>query len=299
MTPQVAVTGVGLVCALGDDPAAVAARLAAGDTAVGPLGLPGLPDAVGARVPGPSPKELRRWLVRRKDAKLLPRAAELVLPAAGRALGDWPGDREQLGLFFGVRREPPDTGEADAAMVAACVDGRLSPALLAGPGRDLYPPLLPLKTLPNMVLAHVSINLGVMGTGDTCAGGPAAGLTALRAALWAVVEGRCPAALVGAADSHVDGGSVRDRARLRQPGPAGEAAIVLRIEPLGAPGALFHLADLGAGLDAPGDPTRWAHHAGLGDCGVADGLLALALGGPGPVVARDDDGTRAGIARTP
>lgn len=295
---RLAVTGLGLVCALGETLDEVQRRLAAGEQAVGPLGVPGVPEALGAVVPGP---KLRTWLQRRKDAKLLPRAAELVLPAAGRALEGWAGDREALGLYFGVRREPPDTGEADAAMVASCVDGALDPERFATRGRDLYPPLLPLKTLPNMVLAHVAINLGVMGTDDCCVGDAAAGLVALRAAMHAVHEGRCPAALAGAADSQVDGGSIRDRARLGEPRPAGEAAVVLRIEPEGSPGALFHLADAGAGfsLDLPEQPTERPHHAALGECGTADALLALALAASGSIRAHDRDGAWAGVLKSP
>ncbi|MCB9796964.1 MAG: hypothetical protein H6741_30135 [Alphaproteobacteria bacterium] len=295
---RLAVTGIGVTCALGEVLPDVQRRMDAGDRGVVSLGIPGLPEARGGRVPGP---KLRDWLVRRKDAKLLPRAAELVLPAAGRALAGWEGDRESLGLYFGVRREPPDDGEADAAIVASCVAGQLDAGRLAARGRDLYPPLLPLKTLPNMVLAHVSINLGVMGADDTCVGGAAAGIAALRAAMQAVSEGRCPAALAGAADSQVDGGSIRDRARLGERRVPGEAAVVLLLEPEGHPGALFHLRDGGSGFEP--EPAEVAperpHHPALGECGTADALLALALGGPGRVHAQDPDGAWASVLREP
>ena len=91
-----------------------------------------------------------------------------------------------------------ESPEVEACLIASCRDGLLDDALLAGPGRDLYPPLLPLKTLPNMALAHVSINLGLMGENAAWAGEEGAGWTALHAAWWAVAEGRCAAALAGA-----------------------------------------------------------------------------------------------------
>ncbi len=108
---KVVVTGVGVVSPLGLDGAAACASLAAGGTGLrehGPLAaLPG--GSWAGVVPGP---DLRPWLLRRKDAKLLPRAAELGLVAAGVALGRWPGDRAELGLYVGVGREPPDDGES-------------------------------------------------------------------------------------------------------------------------------------------------------------------------------------------
>lgn len=257
-------------------------------TELTPLDVPGHPDLLGGVVPGP---RLRDWLVRRKDAKLLPRAARLALPVAGRAVAGFEGDRESLGLFVGVRREPPDEGEADAAIVASARDGHLDVGLLAGRGRDLYPPLLPLKTLPNMVLAHLSINLGVLGVADTCTGGAAAGVSALRMAIHAVVEGRCPEALAVAADSHVDGGGVRDMRRLRVDVAPGEAAVAFRVVPAGQ--GLFDVVDRGSGLRA--DRPTYAHHATAGWCGCADGLLAMAHGGH--AVGRDPDGVVARVER--
>lgn len=294
---RVAVTAVGLVCGLGDRVDAVRARLDAGESAITALGDPEWPGARGARVSGPA---LERWLLRRKDAKLLPRAAALALPAAGDALTGFGGDRERLGLFFGVRREPPDAGEADAAIAASASAGALDTAKLARVGRDLYPPLLPLRTLPNMVLAHVSINLGILGPADTSAGGAAAGLMALRAAIHAVAEGRCPAALAGAAISDVDCRSQRDRARLALAHPPGEAAVVLRLEPEGAEGARFHVEDGGAGFsDKASSNVTFEHHRGLGDCGTVDGLLALVLGAIGPVRAGEPQRAWACVLKSP
>jgi len=282
---RAAVTGIGIVCALGEDLDAVRARIAAGGSGVRPLAIEGAEGAVGAPVEGPN---LRPWLTRRKDARLMARPSRLLLPAAARALGDWAGDREELGLFFGVGREPADGGESNDALSAMVDGGRLDLERVAGRGRDLYPPLLPLKSLPNMALAHVSIQLGVRGPGGTFTGGPEAGVQALRDGIAAVAEGRCPAVLAGGTDAWVDAGALRDRARMGRTGPPGEAAVVLRLEPEGTAGALFLLERGRAGLDLPGGDTP--HRAALGHCGAADGVLALVVG-QGDVIVGEEAGT--------
>jgi len=279
---QVVVTGVGLVTPLGGDLVAVHDRLRRGDSGLRPGDdLRHLPDDLAGIVDGP---DLRPWLKRRKDRKLMARSAELALAAAGPALGDWstdPAVRADIGLYVAVGREPPDGGESEPTLAAAHRDGALDQDLLAGPGRDRYPPLLPLKTLPNMALAHVSMNLDISGPNGAWTGRAAAGLVALNAALWAVGEGRCDVALAGAADSLVDLGSARDRLRDGRAGPPGEAAVFLRLEAL--PLAWDRRAPILAMLE-PADPyqpppgpviDQLAHHAAMGDCGAADGLLAL------------------------
>ena len=285
---RVVVTGIGVACALGEDPGGLAAGVRDGLSGLTrPAALDPLPDSAAGVVTGPS---LKGYLLRRKDAKLLARPSELALPPAARALAGWPGDRAELGLFFGVGREPPDQGEAEASLAAAARGGVLDEALLAGPGRDLYPPLLPLKTRPNMALAHVSINLGACGENGAWAGGVGAGWMALDAAWWALVEGRAPAALAGGADSGVDLGSARDRLREGATGAPGEAGVALRIEPEAAAIARG-VAPLGwieplspeaaAGAVDVGPSLRRS----IGDCGAAEAglcVLVALLGGLGP-----------------
>jgi len=300
---EAAVTGWGLQCGLGTDPIAVAAALDAGASAVAPHpDLDCLPDGVAVSV-GKLP--LRDWLLRRKDAKLLARPAGLALCAAGPALGEVE-DRQGVGLFLGVGQEPPDRGESAPSLAASARDGRLDEDLLATVGRDLYPPLLPLRTLPNMALAHVSIHLGVGGANGAWAGEAEAGLHALRAAMWALAEGRCAVALAGACDSHADLGNARDLRRRGITAPPGEAGVMLRLEPPGAPGERCRL-QLVDTLD--GDAVALAHRQasahvdGLGRCGAADGALAVMLavgrrlsGGPGAVIAAGAPPVCVGVA---
>ncbi|MCB9778748.1 MAG: hypothetical protein H6742_09315 [Alphaproteobacteria bacterium] len=279
--PAVAVTGWGLLCALGEDPDAVLAALDAGRSGMVPVDyLRHLPDDHAAVV---DHVDLRPWLKRRKDAKLLARPSQLLMPCAGRALGGFEGAGPlppllEVGAYVGVGREPPDDGDSEAALVASCVDGKLSEQALAGPGRDLYPPLLPLRTLPNMALAHVSIHLGVGGANGAWAGGPEAGLHALRAAVFGLVEGRTDAAVWGSTDSHSDLGHARDERRrglLRRPG---EGAGALRLERLGAAGARAVIRLVAAPTDP--DAARAAavaHHEALGACGAGDTGIAVLL----------------------
>lgn len=226
------VVAVGVLCPVGASVAAVVAAVEAGASGVHPSPeLAPLPSSEAGRVPGP---DLGPYLKRKKDAKMLPRAAQLILPPAAEVIRAWEGSRVELGLFVAVGREPPDAEEAEASLASMGDEaGRLSLSQLGGPGRALYPPLLPLRTLPNMILAHLSILHGIQGENATTAGGPEAGWQALRLACAAVDEGRCPAAIVGAAASQVDLASARDRLRLQKTAPPGEAAIVALVAPGG------------------------------------------------------------------
>ena len=268
---RVAVTGVGMLTAGGDAPA-TRELVRTGGSMLQRVTQAGSPVPRAAFVEGP---RLRGLLTRRKDAKLFSRAAQLLLPPMAAALGERGGDREQLGLFVGVRREPADGGEADAALAACARDGAFSTEALAGGGRELYPPLLPLKTLPNLNLAHVAIQLGIRGPSGTCAGGPAAGVAALIQGIEAVVEGECPAALVGASDSWVRDAFLRDWARLGLEDAPGEGGVALLLEPEGTPGTVAVLERrLGAA-----EPARPSHRDAVGHLGCADALLALILAG--------------------
>lgn len=253
----VGVLAVGVVTPIGEDPLAVIRRARAGESALFPReSLRHLPDPRAAVVEGPS---LQGWLKRKKDARLLPRAAELALPAAGRALHGFAGDMESLGVCVAVGREPPDEGEAEASLAAMERDGGLDREALGGRGRELYPPLLPLRTLPNMVLAHVAIQHGIRGENGTWAGGPEAGAQALAAGLRLVREHRAPYCLVGASISEVDLASARDRWRLGRTTPPGEAAIFALLGPGGTP-------------PQPDDALSAALRGALGDCGPVEGL---------------------------
>ena len=161
---------------------------------------------------------LRGILKKRKEAKLFTRAAKLGLLSAHQCLDQFRDP--DMGLFVAVGREPPDEGSAEASLIASQEGGVFSESLLAEKGRSLYPPLLPLKTLPNMILAHIAIQLDIMGENGCWAGGPEMGVQAFRAGFWAIEEGRCQYALVGGADSFISLGAGRDLHRIGTSSPS-------------------------------------------------------------------------------
>ena len=171
--------------------------------------------------------DFRRYLKRRKAAKLMTPAARMALDAAGQVMENYQDERSELALFVSVGREPPDEGEAEESLVAACKEGKFSETLLASKGRDLYPPLLPLKTLPNMILAHISIHLNICGENGAWAGN---GVRAFVEGYHCVREGTAPAALVGASDSLIDLGNSRDLCRLGLRESSGQAAVMFLLE---------------------------------------------------------------------
>jgi hypothetical protein len=280
---RAAVVSVGIACALGEDPAAVAGR-AGGAAPQGP--------AV------PCDVDVGPFVRRRKDARLLARPARLLLVAVARALGGSPPGG--CGLFVGVGEEPP-TDELEPALIASERAGELDVALLGHRGLALMPPLASLLTLPNLALAHTAIQLGIDGPTGTCAGGATAGIAALREAIAAVHEGRCALAVAAATDSFIAPSQVRDLRRRGLGGPGGEAAaavVVARVEARDRPvlGASPVRRDCGP-------PTIPPHRASLGWCGAADGLLELvlarALTAAGELRIADETGRSAAVCWAP
>lgn len=294
---RVAITAMAVRTALGHEPAMVRAAFAQGRSA-----LVEPEDARGGLGIAVAEVELdvRPYLRRRKDLKLLPRAAQLAIPAARDALGDLPGER--VGLFLGVGREPPEDA-TEAAIVASGVDGQLDAERLGRVGLPMYPPLASLRTLPNLVLAHVAIQLGLTGASATCAGRSSAGIAAIVRAAWAVHEGRCEVALAGGADSLTHAALARDEVRQGHDQGVGEAAAILRLE------SAEHAQRRGAQVLAwltdarerigQSPACEIAHWGAVGRCGAADGALAAIVALGRPEVASldlvDDAGSSAGI----
>ena len=299
---RVAVTGLGVCTALGDDPHAVVSAIHGGRSALrrpdgprGELPIDGLAEV---------DVDVRPFLRRRKDKKLLPRAAELAIPAARRALGDL--ELDGIGCFLGVGREPPEN-ETARAILASATDGELDPVKLGQDGLALYPPLASLRTLPNLVLAHVAIQLGLTGEGASVAGEGAVGLVAVVRACQAIDAGRCRVALAGGADSLCHGALARDHVRAGRSYGVGEGAAWLRLEDPAharARGAtvLAEIIEVEARIGRVGT-SAVEHRAALGSCGAADGALALALSlcstSAGRVALRDPSSQSAAIRWQP
>ena len=106
--------------------------------------------------------------------------------------------------LFGCRSRASDEGDAEDALLCSERDGRFDEAKMSKEGKQVYPPLLPLKTLPNMVLAHVSIHLDIQGENGCWAGEDEAGWTAIWSAYWAIAEGRSSLAILCGSESFWD-----------------------------------------------------------------------------------------------
>ncbi len=212
------ITGVGLVTAVGsgrrahegclDRPPGVPTPLASFDASA-------MPVQAAFQVTDLRPQP---FMLRRKDLKLMSRDACLALQAAGLALTDagidpmapasWPVSPEEVGLVMGVGLEPGDIVELGPVLADCASGGRVDLRKLGAESIDLIPPLSSLKTLPNMALAHVSINLGLMGIAEAFSPWGTSGIQALGVAAEAIERGECDMVLVGAADSDVDLGGI-------------------------------------------------------------------------------------------
>lgn len=183
-----------------------------------------LPRSVAGLAPN---KGFRQYLKRRKAAKLMTDSARLAMDACGQIIEKYTEETEPIGLFLAVGREPSDEGQAEDALVASAKDGLFSEKKLAEDGQRLYPPLLPLKTLPNMILGHLSIHFELCGENGAWAG---EGWRAFDEGFWAVAEGRATQVLIGAADSLVDLGQARDLYRIGCTNPPGQGACAFLLE---------------------------------------------------------------------
>ena len=185
-------------------------------------------------------KKFRGYLKQRKAAKLFTPAAKLALGTVGTSLERldecFPSFSQQerrgnlhqeTAIFFAVGREPPDDGDAEETLIVSERDGEFDESRMSTFGKKVYPPLLPLKTLPNMVLAHSSIHLGIQGENGCWAGDDEAGWTALWSAYWSVSEGRSELAVLCGAESLISLGLARDRLRLNKRKHPSEASVGL------------------------------------------------------------------------
>lgn len=201
-------TGIGLVTTLGGSSAEVRSRLAAGEVAANRT-VPGAPGLRLATIDGFSARPHFR---QPKALKLTDRKTQLAVAAAMLAVAD-------AGLAEEVARD-------DWAIVLGCSASDLQCAELARALAPLDPaaperavddlphfaervlgglnPLWLLINLPNMVGAHVGIQLASHGPNHTLTGDSIAGTQALGEAWLAIAGGEREIALAGGADAPLD-----------------------------------------------------------------------------------------------
>lgn len=258
---------------------------------------------------------------RKKALKLMGPNIQFALHASREAWTDSgraPGhpDGAEAGTVLGVRVRPGDFAEL-AAVAHASLDesGRLSMSRLGEQGMAAIYPLSMLKNLPNMVAAHVTIQLGLNGFTDSLTSGDVSGLQAVGEAFEVIRRGDAGVVLAGGADDLVEpltqgpvaaqwrargasdaalaqGSAVlvleaRDRAKARGARVYGEiAAFVEGFGPVGAAGpieALIRRALAAAGIGAEAIGTVWVDACGLPDEDAALGeALAKVFEGRSP-----------------
>ena len=220
--PAVAVTGLGLVNAGGDETAACWRSLGAPASPPAPLGrfpLPGICEPPSREVPGWEPA--RYW--GRRRAAYLTRSAQFALRASEECIGALDdAERRELGVVVGTHlASVHHFGE-----------------LLAEP--DFMTPLKFLATLPSSTPTNVSIACGFTGV-STAVSSPVAGLEAVTYGADLVRDGYHDAVLAGGAEElspELYAGCARAgltaNGRRRPRGPAslvlGEGAAMLLLE---------------------------------------------------------------------
>jgi len=185
----VVISGVGVVSPLANTPAALAARVAAADTAVGPLAE--MPDVIGATVPD-IPLEMipadKRSRIGRLDrfCRLFLAAAYLAMDSAGFEVRDAEADR--VGLSFGTGFGCVLTNAAFNRKLVEHGPAAASPRLFA-------------YTVSSAAAGEVSIALGIKGVNVTGHMGFAAGLGAIGYGADLIALGKADVVVAGGADA--------------------------------------------------------------------------------------------------
>jgi 3-oxoacyl-[acyl-carrier-protein] synthase II len=204
---RVAVTGVGLVSALGSDPTAYWQALAAGRSGVIRTPVDGLPgeEVIGAPVTGFAPRDH----IDAKSLRLMAPAVAFGVAGAQLAMTDStfaPASvaPDRFGVFMGSRGHSSDRQDLMAAVRRASQDGPFSLATFGTAGLPLVHPMWLLKGLANNVLYFVSLKYNAQGMNNNISMGGVGATMAIGEAFQAVQRGYLDAALGGGYDSGLD-----------------------------------------------------------------------------------------------
>ncbi len=203
----VAITGIGMITPLGDEPAEVLHRIQVGHSAAtGPTGFDEtiFPCPVCAPVKSFEPV---RYVSEPKMVRLMNRDAQLAVAAARLAL-------EDAGLESGAFYQPQDialfgaTGLAGLPLreivplirVSTAPEGGFDLARFSQAGLKAVSPILSFKILSNMPLCFVSINENIQGPNAIYTPWEGDGAEAIEAGIRALKTGDARCALVGGCD---------------------------------------------------------------------------------------------------
>jgi nodulation protein E len=197
---RVAVTGIGVISALGHDPAAMRAALKSGRSAIGPLTI--LPTdkllvKIGAEVPGFDPKAH----FPEKRLSLLDRCSQLALVAARQAVA-------ASGLDF-----KGELGARTAAIIGSGVGGlgTLDDSFyrLYAENLNRFPPLTIPRMMISAAVSHITMEHGIKGPAFTVASACASANHAIGVAFQMVRSGMVEAAVTGGTESVFTFGTIK------------------------------------------------------------------------------------------
>ena len=213
---RVVITGLGVVAPNGVGAPSFWSACLDGESGIRPIrafDASRHPVKVAGEVPDFDPA---RWLPesQRKSVKVMGRAAQLGIGAAGLAMQDSGIDLnrenpERMGVVMGAGLVPVDLGELAPMLARACQeDGGFDPTRLPSPeasgGQPAMFPLWLLKHLPNMVAAHISMAFNCQGPNNTVVTACVAGTQAVGEAFRMIMRGDADVMLAGGADSRID-----------------------------------------------------------------------------------------------
>ncbi|SDU39758.1 beta-ketoacyl-[acyl-carrier-protein] synthase family protein [Jiangella alkaliphila] len=206
---RVAVTGIGLVTALGTGTDETWQALVAGKSAVDHLrgfDAASLDSRLGAEIAGfdPTPYVKQRRALRNmtRNDQLAVAGAALAVRDAGLELGeDGPLDPDRLGLFIGGNKEISEPSKVlDAVLLARNDDGTADLRRMGTEGAAQFYPLFYVEGLQAAALFYISQAHGLRGTNTYFAGTGDAGATAVGRAFRAVRRGEATVAVAGGFD---------------------------------------------------------------------------------------------------
>lgn len=209
MRPRVVITGAGVVSPLGPTLASTRDALARGHSAIGPItafDASGFAVQHGAEVRDFDP---RPSFVTPKAIKMTDRAAQFAVAAAREALdgSGWRAGEQVQPLAVLMATSGHDLLLPDIAAAIGGDDTQRAVTDIAWCAERLMsglPPLWLVTVLPNMISAHVAMQLSAAGPCSTLMSSDAAGLQAIGEAADWIWNGEADAVVAGAADSAIN-----------------------------------------------------------------------------------------------
>jgi len=205
---DVVVTGIGIVCPLGKGLGQIWQALTEGRSGIRRLSAfdpRGVPSDVAGEIPDFDPGEVVRP---RKAIKLMSRDSQLAVAASILAweeagLAATAVDADRIGAVLGAERISGSLEASENPYRACYEEGMFQQSLWATKALPQSAPLEFLKTLPNMVSAHVSIACDARGPNNTIHHGDVSGHLALAEGMAILRRGSADVVLAGGASARI------------------------------------------------------------------------------------------------